>query len=83
VFANGKDGLAMAAQRPRYLTVNELAEYLNVKPETLTWWRKQCPPRGPRHKKFGNGVRYPMAEIAKYEEDPQAYDRERALEITL
>lgn len=71
------------ASRQRYLTPHELADYLNVKTETLAWWRKVDPPRGPRWKKFGNGVRYPFTEVERYEADPQEYDRERALEVVL
>lgn len=66
----------------RYFTARELAEHLNVKVETINWWRKLDPPRGPKHKKFGNSVRYPAAEVERYEDDPEGYDRGRAMEIT-
>lgn len=71
----------MTARKTRYLTVAELAEWLNLRPETVVWWRKQIPPRGPRHKKFGRSIRYPVHEVEAYEEDPQAYDHKRSLEV--
>ena len=73
----------MAARRQRYLTARELAEYLNVPLETINWWRKSYPPRGPRAVKFEGSVRYALAEVEKYEDDPQEYSRRRALEVEL
>lgn len=73
----------MTARRQRYLTARELAEYLNVPLETINWWRKLCPPRGPRHKKFGNSVRYAVSEVEAYEDNPEEYQRKRDLEVNL
>ena len=72
----------MAARQQKYLTAQELADYLNVALETINYWRKQCPPRGPRHKKFGGSVRYPVGEVEAYENDPEEYQRKRDLELT-
>lgn len=73
----------MATRQQRYLTAPELAEYLHIQVETINWWRKLYPPRGPRHVKFGRRVRYLVTEVEQYEADPQEYDRKRALEVEL
>lgn len=71
------------ARRPRYLTARELAEYLNIPLETINWWRKRYPPRGPKATKFEGSIRYAMSEVEKYEADPEGYQRKRDLEVNI
>jgi hypothetical protein len=71
------------AARKRYLTVRELAEYLAVPVETINYWRKRYPPRGPRHTKFEGSIRYAVSEVEKYEADPEEYQRKRDMEVNI
>lgn len=68
---------------PRYMTTDQVAKYFSVAAETVRHWRKKG--KGPKAKAFGGGgsVRYPREEVWAYEEDPDEYDRKRALEVNI
>jgi excisionase family DNA binding protein len=49
------------APRDKLLTVNEVADYLGVQPQTLYYWRHTR--RGPRSLKVGGLVRWRQADV--------------------
>lgn len=54
-----------------HLTPEELAARLRIAPGTLANWRCETPPKGPKWIKVGKLVRYPIAEVEKYESKQQ------------
>ena len=66
---------------PRYLSPQELATWLALPIRTLRYWREIG--HGPRHVHFGRSVRYAIAEVEKFCEDPEAYQHERDERISL
>jgi hypothetical protein len=63
------------------LSENETAEILGVKPETLATWRSKG--RGPKFRKNGRRVEYPVKFVRAYQQDcertpePAAIRRQR------
>lgn len=80
-----KGDFAMPTERPReppqsgYLTMQQLADYLNVKLETLRDWRKLG--YGPLGVKVGHGVRYSWKAIRAYEAELVAEEKRRQGEV--
>jgi predicted DNA-binding transcriptional regulator AlpA len=56
-----------AVDARNYLTTEEVARELRIKPQTLMVWR--CDGRGPDYVKIGGSVRYPKAALAEYVEN--------------
>jgi predicted DNA-binding transcriptional regulator AlpA len=50
----------------RHLTTSELAERLQVAPETVRSWRVYG--TGPSYLKFGRGIRYRLADVEAWEQ---------------
>ena len=48
-----------------HLTPEELSEYWQVNKNTLRNWR--CIGQGPRYRKIGGSVRYPLSEVHSFE----------------
>lgn len=49
---------------PRWMTTEQLAEYLETPVDTLLHWRKNA--KGPPYHKFGRRVRYARADVASW-----------------
>jgi hypothetical protein len=64
---------------PMLLTRKETARILGLKEGTLRTWASLG--RGPRYRKLHSGpragVRYPVAEVRAYAEDPAGYENSR------
>ena len=65
--------------KSRWLTSDEAAELLLVKPATMAQWRWRG--KGPAFVKLADGpagkVRYAAAEVRKYMADPSAYEAKK------
>jgi predicted DNA-binding transcriptional regulator AlpA len=59
----------------KYMTTEEVAQLFRVSIATVRYWRKVH--RGPRAIRIGGLVRWPVAEVAAYEADPEGYQLER------
>ncbi|MBU1140883.1 MAG: helix-turn-helix domain-containing protein [Proteobacteria bacterium] len=55
---------AMSQTLPKLMTTKEVAEYLNVKEQTLSLWRTAG--TGPGYRKINKCVRYSIEDVKKY-----------------
>lgn len=59
----------MTADPPPLFTVESLAEYLHMKPETIRKWRGSNPRRGPRAVLIGTQVRFRWEDVDAWLQD--------------
>lgn len=67
-------------REPKYMTIEEVAELFRVEVMTVRYWLRRR--RGPRSIKIEGRRLFPTAEVRKYEENPEEYQRQRDYELT-
>lgn len=65
----------------RYLSAEELATWLSIPLRTIRRWRVVG--YGPRPKKFGRSLRYPIGDVREFEENAEEYQRKRDREVDI